>query len=198
MPLPNPDMDAVPFTPLTAEFLDDMIENIESLSDGSGLEPESVESDNINLKTLPGVLYHRQLSTSTSQGTSSVKVPYNALSGIHSFTTTKDNQYVRITTRLQPYIDFSNDNGDSNIYIETDVSGSYEEVYRYSPKGLAGDGSWGLRRHALGQMSEIVKVPVAGTYHVQLTFSGTGYRAMALSRSLTIETVNVVDEDNFN
>lgn len=36
MALPNPGMDAVPFTPLTAEFLDDMIENIESLSDGTG------------------------------------------------------------------------------------------------------------------------------------------------------------------
>jgi hypothetical protein len=36
MALPNPGMDAVPFTPLTAEFLDDMIENIESLSAGTG------------------------------------------------------------------------------------------------------------------------------------------------------------------
>lgn len=37
MALPNPGMDAVPFTPLTAEFLDDMIENIESLSSGTGI-----------------------------------------------------------------------------------------------------------------------------------------------------------------
>ena len=36
MALPNPGMDAVPFTPLTAEFLDDMIENIQSLSSGTG------------------------------------------------------------------------------------------------------------------------------------------------------------------
>lgn len=33
MALPNTSMDAVPFTPLTAEFLDDMIENIEYLGD---------------------------------------------------------------------------------------------------------------------------------------------------------------------
>lgn len=38
MALPNSGMDAVPFTPLTAEFLDEIIENIESLSDGSGFD----------------------------------------------------------------------------------------------------------------------------------------------------------------
>lgn len=42
MALPNPGMDAVPFTPLTAEFLDDMIENIQSLSSGTGLDDSSV------------------------------------------------------------------------------------------------------------------------------------------------------------
>lgn len=42
MSLPNPTMDAVPFTPLTAEFLDNMIENIESLSDGTGFDANAV------------------------------------------------------------------------------------------------------------------------------------------------------------
>lgn len=52
MALPNPGMDAVPFTPLTAEFLDDMIENIESLADGSGLNTNAVTSDKIDWTTL--------------------------------------------------------------------------------------------------------------------------------------------------
>ena len=38
-------MDAVPFTPLTAEFLDDMIENIESLSDGTGFENGAITTN---------------------------------------------------------------------------------------------------------------------------------------------------------
>jgi len=42
MSLPNPGMDAVPFTPLTAEFLDDMIENIESLSSGTGFANNAI------------------------------------------------------------------------------------------------------------------------------------------------------------
>lgn len=36
MALPNPGLDAVPFTPLTADFLDKMNQNIAALADGSG------------------------------------------------------------------------------------------------------------------------------------------------------------------
>jgi len=36
MQLPNPGMESIPFTPLTAEFVDDMIENIEALAVGVG------------------------------------------------------------------------------------------------------------------------------------------------------------------
>lgn len=42
MSLPNPGQDAVPFTPLTAEFYDDTIENIEALAAGTGLDDGSV------------------------------------------------------------------------------------------------------------------------------------------------------------
>lgn len=47
MALPNPGMDAVPFTPLTAEFLDDMIENIESLSDGTGFQNGAITTNTL-------------------------------------------------------------------------------------------------------------------------------------------------------
>ena len=47
MSLPNPSMDAVPFTPLTAEFLDDMIQNIEALAAGTGQDTGSVLSESL-------------------------------------------------------------------------------------------------------------------------------------------------------
>lgn len=47
MSLPNPGMDAVPFTPLTAEFLDNMIENIESLADGTGFDAGAIGTTDI-------------------------------------------------------------------------------------------------------------------------------------------------------
>lgn len=51
MILPNPAMDAVPFTPLTAEFLDNMIENIEFL----GASPYGVvRTDTTNGTALSG------------------------------------------------------------------------------------------------------------------------------------------------
>lgn len=42
MGLPYPGMDAVPFTPLTAEFLDDIISNIESISGGTGFATSAI------------------------------------------------------------------------------------------------------------------------------------------------------------
>ena len=47
MALPNPGMDAVPFTPLTAEFLDNIIENIESLSDGTGFQNGAITTNTL-------------------------------------------------------------------------------------------------------------------------------------------------------
>lgn len=47
MALPNPGMDAVPFTPLTAEFLDDMIQNIESLSSGTGFANGAITTNTL-------------------------------------------------------------------------------------------------------------------------------------------------------
>lgn len=57
MALPNLGMDAVPFTPLTAEFLDDMIENIESLAGGTGLNDRSVSLPKIDGGATAGVLH---------------------------------------------------------------------------------------------------------------------------------------------
>ena len=51
MALPNPGMDAVPFTPLTAEFLDDIIENIESLSSGTGIGDGSIAASKLDSTT---------------------------------------------------------------------------------------------------------------------------------------------------
>lgn len=46
MPLPNPGMDFDPFDPLTAVSLDDLVENIEALADGNGVnDPWSPPGD---------------------------------------------------------------------------------------------------------------------------------------------------------
>ena len=45
MPLPNPDQEFTPFDPLPASELNDLVENIEALADGSGLDALAVTPD---------------------------------------------------------------------------------------------------------------------------------------------------------
>jgi hypothetical protein len=47
MSLPNPGMNFTPFDPLPASDLNDLVENIEALSDGSGLEDDSIAPENL-------------------------------------------------------------------------------------------------------------------------------------------------------
>lgn len=47
MSLPNPSMSFSPFAILTAEELNDMVENIESLSNGTGFVPGAIDSDTL-------------------------------------------------------------------------------------------------------------------------------------------------------
>ena len=81
MALPNPGMDAVPFTPLTAEFLDDMIENIESLSDGTGFENGAITTNTLadngvtGSKVDFGTFIARQYDT-TNSNPNNVKIQY--------------------------------------------------------------------------------------------------------------------------
>lgn len=70
--LPNPGMDFTPFDILTAEEMDDLVENIESLADGSGIGDGAVTSDKIDLSTLN---YKRRLGQDIT--TSSFLVPTN-------------------------------------------------------------------------------------------------------------------------
>lgn len=49
--LPNQGMDAVPFTPITSQWGDEVIENIESLADGSGIGDEAIKASNIDWTT---------------------------------------------------------------------------------------------------------------------------------------------------
>lgn len=48
MALPNPGMDFTPFDTLPAASLDDMVENIESLADGSGFDAAAISAPDIN------------------------------------------------------------------------------------------------------------------------------------------------------
>lgn len=47
MPLPNPGMNFTPFDPLPASDLNDIVENVEALADGSGLDANSVGASNL-------------------------------------------------------------------------------------------------------------------------------------------------------
>lgn len=59
MSLPNPTMDAVPFTPLTAEFLDNMIENTQYLADiVDGVSPTGPDGWNFLSALNPTVTYN--------------------------------------------------------------------------------------------------------------------------------------------
>lgn len=48
MPLPNPGQSFDPFDTLPASDLNDMVENIEALADGSGLDDGAIETDQID------------------------------------------------------------------------------------------------------------------------------------------------------
>ena len=67
MALPNPGMDAVPFTPITSQWGDEIIENIEALAAGSGLDDGVL--DNTKLKTGSGIAYRLGRDIKTSVGT---------------------------------------------------------------------------------------------------------------------------------
>lgn len=78
MALPNPSMSFSPFAILTAEELNDIVENIESLADGTGfnsgaiptdaLADKAVTSDKIDFATLPyGRIYYSTVGSGGGQ-----------------------------------------------------------------------------------------------------------------------------------
>lgn len=79
MSLPNPSMNFTPLDTLPASDLNKMVENIEALSDGSGLADGAVKSNNIDFTTL---LYgkHIKLQKTTTQAipaTTQTKIQFN-------------------------------------------------------------------------------------------------------------------------
>ena len=102
MPLPNPDMDFVPFDVLTAEELDNFVANIESLSDGTGFD------DNV-------------------MGTGTLISPYKFSAYASATTTLPGSTYTKIAFGTEEY----DDNGDydtANSRHTISVPG----YYRYS------------------------------------------------------------------
>jgi len=73
MAFPNPSMDAVPFTPLTAAFLDQMIANIEALAAGTGQNTNSIQAGKL---TNP-YKFSVYRSASVTKTTATQKVPFN-------------------------------------------------------------------------------------------------------------------------
>lgn len=67
MSLPNPNMDFSAFDTLPATELDDLVENIEALADGSGLDDGAITSPKLNLTgSLTAYVATTQTTTSTS------------------------------------------------------------------------------------------------------------------------------------
>ena len=66
MSLPNPDMSFTPFDPLPAGDLNDLVENIESLSGGTGFEDSSIGPSILNTGGTPATVNTSQNTTSTS------------------------------------------------------------------------------------------------------------------------------------
>ena len=125
MALPNPGMDAVPFTPLTAEFLDDMIENIQALSAGTGLANGAITTNTL------------AESAVTSQKLASVvyDVPYAA-----PFAVTTSNKVVYTATNrcfINVYMDFTS--GASNTILTV---GSSERGYLDPQRSRGNIGLW--------------------------------------------------------
>lgn len=77
MSLPNPGQDAIPFTPLTAEFYDETIENIEALADGTGLDDGA-----ITYAKFLATIFSGELQSYANAGTAGGTFYYINLGGI--------------------------------------------------------------------------------------------------------------------
>ncbi len=73
MSLPNPGMDAVPFTALPASFLDDIIENVEALATGSGLDTNAISASKLATNAIK-LGYTAITSNFSTASTSAVQV----------------------------------------------------------------------------------------------------------------------------
>jgi hypothetical protein len=166
MSLPNPGMDSVPFTPLTAEFLDDMIENINSLAAGTGFDNNAVPAS--ALATTAITLGYTQITTNFSTGsTSAVQVTGLAC----SVTIPSGGRKVEITAYARDvYGSLSTTVTQMTIWDGTVGSGTQLQSSLFNPAG----GAVGLSGHA---MAVAVVTPSAGakTYNVGFQVnSGTG------------------------
>lgn len=81
MSLPNPGMSFTPFDQLPASSLNDMVENIESLADGSGLDIGAVTASKIDFTSFVSFLVASTNATAnqslTASGSSTVNVSSN-------------------------------------------------------------------------------------------------------------------------
>lgn len=78
--LPNPTMSFSPFAILTAEEMNDLVENIESLADGTGIGDGSVSYSDINWPTIisPYDVYAYRSSALTTTASAITKLVYNS------------------------------------------------------------------------------------------------------------------------
>jgi len=117
MGLPNPDIEFVPITPGTAEDMNNMVENIESLSAGTGFEDGAIDTDTLaesavtlekfDTTTIPMGLFYLNSSQNTgSNAFAKVKLDSTAYNRLITFDGTTNNR-VTITEAGIYHIDAS-------------------------------------------------------------------------------------------
>lgn len=108
MSLPNPGMDAVPFTPITSEWGDQIIENIEALADGSGLDDGIIDSSKVDW-SVSGEIWWEELGRHTLSTTAdTLTVSFTARKFI------KVIAYIIGSGNVLPVLRFNNDTTDAN------------------------------------------------------------------------------------
>lgn len=123
MPLPNPGMNFTPFDPLPASDLNDIVENIESLADGTGFDAGSLGANPtaINAGATGTGFYEIGRTTLASAGDTITVTGFAA------------RKYLRITAALptsgsiQPQLKFNNDSG-SNYEFRRSSNGAAEST----------------------------------------------------------------------
>lgn len=97
MSLPNPGMSFTPFDPLTAAEQNDLVENIEALADGSGLDDSAIATAKIADGAVSAVLLDAQESTDFQNGTALPATTWTDFKGNQNFTVTTLGSVIAVT-----------------------------------------------------------------------------------------------------
>lgn len=184
MPLPNPGMSFTPLDPLPASDLNDMVENIESLADGSGFDAGAIDTAAIassavtSEKLTTTIACRAFLNSAHNLTTSSVKVPLNA----ESFDTGSDFDTTnnRFTAPVTGYYEVSANLRVSNladgnqIILELYVNGSTYLVATSVSASAANDPSVNISSLVYAEAGQYIELYGSASTTIALVASAFG------------------------